>query len=184
MAELCSNWSIDTASADLKFTCCPTIKPCTQAILTPFYHLAVSSEIFCRVWKRKLCTALMSHCGASQEDIVRFVWRPTLEESWTFLNKLKSRRILLSELKELLYEQDLLRSCQALLSSLPPLNTIGISLDEGDSVEWIDKVCEQVKCYYLSLKCIDCAQAVFILQDKLELKGDFSHMQILGDKVY
>ena len=185
MVELCSNWSIDTDSADLKFTCCPTIEPCTQAILTPFYHLAVNSELFCCVWKRKLCNALMSHCDASQEDVVKFVWRPTVEECSTFLNKLKSRRILLSELKELLYEKDIQQSCQALMSSLPPLDTVdlGISLDEEDSTEWIDTVCEQVKCYYLSLKCIDCAEAVFKLQDKLELKGDFTHMQILGDKV-
>ena len=175
MAELCSNWSINTASADLKFTCCPTIKPKTQAILIPFYHLAVNSEIFCRVWKRKLCTALMSHCGASQEDIVNFVWRPTVEECWTFLNKLKTRRILISELKELLCEQDIEQSCRALMCSLPPLNTVDISLDEEDSMECIDTVCEQVK-------CMVCAQAVFRLQDKL-LKEGFTCMQILRDKV-
>ena len=198
MADLCLNWSIYTASADLKFTCCPTIKPCTQAILAPFYHLAVNSETFCRVWKSKLCTALTSHCGGSQEDIVKFVWQPTIEECSTFLNKLRSRRILLSELKELLYEQDIQQSCRALMSFLPPLDTVDISLDEEDSMESIDTVdisldeedlmesidtvCEQVKSYYLSLKCIDCAQAVFRLQDEL-LKGDFTHMQFLGDKV-
>ena len=179
VAELCSNWSIETASADLKFTCCTTIEPCTQVILTPFYHLAVSSELFRRVWKRKLCTALMSHCGASQEDIVKFVWRPTVEDCWTFLNELKSRRILLSEL----WEQNIRQSCRALMTFLPSLNTEGIPFDGEDSMEWIDTVCEQVKYYYVSLKCIECAQAVIRLRDRLELKGDFTHIQNLGDKV-
>lgn len=194
MAELCSNWSNEsTTSSDLQFKCCPSIQPCLQSILTPFYHLALRSDIFCRMWKKRLSTALVSHHGAfTQENIVEFVWRPTVNDCQLLITGLKSGNILLSEVKKVFGKLDIRQSCHSLINSLPPCY---ISFDKNKAVyvsssenapsdkHWIDTVCRQVEHYDVSFRCVECAQQLLSLRDKLELKGDFSSLQVLGDEV-
>ena len=103
MSELCSNWNDVTSSADLHFTCCPTVQPCTQSILTPFYCLADKSEIFRSMWKNKLSHSLTPHF--TQMDIVELVWIPTVTDCLTLISKLRSGRILLSEVKKVFRQQ-------------------------------------------------------------------------------
>lgn len=212
MIELCSNWKDETASADLQFTCCPTVKPCIKSILNSFY-LAIKSEIFRGMWKNKLSTSLKSHHGAfTQNDVVELVWKPTVNDCWTLIHRLKTGEMLMSEVKKIFRGQDIHQSCLSLLNSLPlcfPVDVsesnralttavdyqskscflVDVSSDQTSSVnafthrEWIDTVCKQFDHYIDSLECIECAQAILTIRDKLNLKGDFSRIQVLDDKV-
>ena len=192
MNELCSNWNNVTSSADLQFTCCPTVQPCTQAILTSFYRLADKSETFRSMWKSKLSNSLTPHF--TQVDIVELVWIPTVIDCLTLISNLRSGRILLSEVKKVFRQQKIEQSCHSLVDSLSScfsvrdfsntfsLETVTESSEFSDR-SWIDTVCRQCEHYNLSLKCIECARALLGLRDKLGLKGDFSCIQVLGDKV-
>ena len=195
MVELCSNWNDKTASADLKFTCCLTVEPCTQSILMSFYTLAKNSEIFRRKWKNKLSGSLDTCVGGFiQKQIVELVWKPTVADCWTLIGKLKDGVILLSEVNEVFGKQNMRQSCHSLVESLPSFYSEDI-LPDGVLVEslenssmcsnetWIDTVCKQVEHYNVSLKCIKCAKALLTLRDNLKLKGDFSSIQVLGDEV-
>ena len=197
MAELCSNWKDESiSSTDLQFKCCPTIQPCLQAILTPFHALAHKSEIFRSMWKKKLANTLGSHCGAfTQEDIVELVWRPTVKDCQLLINRLKSGKILLCEVTKIFGKQDIQQSCLSLFNSLPPCTdipsdkneavngSVSASVNATSDKHWIDIVCEQVEHYNISFRCVECAQQLLSLRDKLELKGDFSCLQVVGDKV-
>ena len=191
MAQLCSNWSTEsTASTDLQFKCCPIIQPCLQSILTPFYDLAYRSEIFRSKWNTKLSTALTSHYGAfTQENIVELVWTPTVKNCQLLIDKLKSGNILLSEVKETFGKQNFRQSCLSLINSLPSdeseaVNGSSESVNAPSDKHWIDIVCKQVDHCNVSFWCVECAQQLLSLRDKLELKGDFSHLQlVVGDHV-
>ena len=195
MVELCSNWNEKTASADLKFTCCPTVESCTLSILTPFHTLAKESEIFRNKWKKKLSDLLDTCVGAfTQEQIVELVWKPTVIDCWTLIDRLQDGDIMLKEVNELFFKQNMRQSCRSLVNSLPPFYSVDISSDgvlveslENSSASsnetWIDTVCKQVEHYNVSLKCIKCAKALLSLRDNLELKGDFSSIQVLGAEV-
>ena len=193
MSDLCSNWNDVTSSADLHFTCCPTVQPCTQSILTPFYHLAEKSEIFRRMWKNKLSHSLTPHF--TQKDIVEHVWIPTVTDCLTLISKLRSGRILLSEVKKVFRQQKIGQGCHSLVDALSScfsakdfLYTLSLEAvtesSEFSDKSWINTVCRQYEHYNLSLKCMECARALLGLQDKLGLKGDFSRIQVLGDKVW
>ena len=194
MAELCSNWKDESiSSTDLQFNCCPTIQPCLQAILIPFHPLAHKSEIFRSIWKKKLSTTLGSHCGAfTQEDVVELVWRPTVKDCQLLISRLKSGQILLSEVTKIFGMQDIQQSCLSLINSLPSCSSIlsdkheavnGSVSDATSDKQWIDIVSKQVEHYKISFRCVECAQQLLSLCDKLELKGDFSCLQVVGDKV-
>lgn len=191
MAELCSNWNNKTASADLKFICCPTVESCTQSILMSFYTLAKQSEIFCYKWKNKLSGALDACVGAfTQKQVVELVWKPTVADCWTLIGRLKDGDIMLKEVNELFCKQNMRQSCYSLVNSLPPFYSRDFSSDAllkslkisstWRNKTWIDT---QVEHYNAYLKCRKCAKALLSLRDNLNLKGDFRSIQVLGDEV-
>ena len=197
MVVLCSNWNDETASTDLKFKCCPT---CTLSlsILTSFQTLAKESEIFRNKWKKKLSGSLDACVGDfTQKQIVELVWKPTVIDCWRLIARLQDGDIMLKEVNELFCEQNMQQTCRSLVDSLPPFHSVDISSDEVlveslnfensstcSNETWIDTVCKQVKHYNVSLKCIKCAKALLSLRDNLDLKGDFSSIQVLGAEVY
>ena len=185
MAMLCSNWCRETVTDELNFTCCRIIKPCTQSILTPFSHLArpSRSQIFRRMWKEKMSTFLESNYSITQERVIEFIWWPTVTYCQELVYRLKSGDIPMSEIEEVFRDDknltDIQLSCDSLLDSL----SCSALVEDSSNREWIHTLCSQIKHYRLSLKCIECAQAIFSLRDKLDLKGDFSRIKVVGDEV-
>ena len=53
MKKLYFHWNDNHNNCVLRFTCCPTVQPCTLA-LSSLYFLSGRAEIFHRVWKENL----------------------------------------------------------------------------------------------------------------------------------
>lgn len=193
MAKLCSNWC---RKEKLNFTCCRVIKPCTQSILTSFSHLAKPrrSQIFRRMWNKNMSTFLESwkkkmstnpefNDFITQKKIIEVIWQPTVTYCQKLVDRLKSGTISMSEIEEIFCDDkdltDIKLSCDSLLDSLISSKLV----KDSSNKQWIHTVCRQIKHHRLSLKCIECAQAIFSLRDKLKLKGDFSRIKVVGDKV-
>ena len=212
MKELYYHWS-DTQDCVLSFTCCPTIQPCTLAILDSFYRLATTgrSEIFHRSWRDNLLSFLAPRdCAFTQENIIKFVWKPTFKYCVELIASLEQGSITLSEVERIFCDDETLAdiqlSCESLVKSLAPcslpifpfctcegcitrktrqLFSIDTSVKTLPDMCWIQTVCKQIENYRLSQKCIECAKALIILcdEDHLNLNGDFISILVLGKKV-
>ena len=206
MNELYFHWN-DPDDCNLSFTCCPTIKPCTLAILGSFYLLATSGrkEVFCRIWNANM-TSLMSrrNCVFTQEDIVRFVWKPTFEYCVELVTRLEHGGIMLNEVERVFCDDkkltDLQLSCESLVKSLVSCSSTehstfrfctceccttfkiqqffihDTSVKISSDMGWIQTVRKQIEHYRLSKKCIECAKAILTLCDENHL-----NLKVAGD---
>ena len=201
----------DTQDCVLSFTCCPTIQPCTLSILESFYLLATESEIFHRSWRDNLLSFLQSRdCAFTQENIIKFVWKPTFTYCVELIASLEQGSITLSEVERIFCDDetvtDIENNCESLVQSLASCSlpifpfcdceccetyetlqhfSSDTSVKISSDVCWIQTVCKQIENYRLSQNCIECAKALIILCDKdhLNLTGDFTSILVLGKKV-
>ena len=215
MKELYYHWN-DTDDCVLSFTCFPTIKPCILSILSSFHLLATTGrkEVFCHIWNDNMSSLMSRHnCAFTQEDIVRFVWKPTLKYCVEhIIARLEHGEITLSEVERVFCDNENLQfSCESLVKALfscssPKHSTfrfcnceccttaeiqqffirdtsVKISLD----MCWIITVRKQIEHYRLSKNCIECAKALLTLCDEnhlnLKTAGDFRSVRVLEKKV-
>ena len=204
MSELCFHWNDDTHDCALRFTCCPTIKTCTVPILSPLYLFSTNgrTDIFRYAWKENL-SSLKSrrNCAFTQENIVNFVWKPTVAFCMDLITRLKDGRISLSEVEQVFCSDesltDLQSSCESLVKSLVSSKQLTYkfcrcrsctkskiqqhfssvtfrSMKISLDLSWIEKVRKQIEHYRLSKKCIECAKMLLTLCDQNHLNLDTS----------
>ena len=195
MKELYFHWN-DSQDCDLGYKCCPTIQPCTLAILGSFYVLAITgkTEIFRYVWKENMSSLMSRHnyCAFTQEDIVKFVWKPTFEYYVKLITRLRGG-ITLSEVEQIFCNDETLTDLQSRCKSVSKSSSVSYSVPEhlifkfctydccttqeiqqhfinttsrtivSSDLEWIATVYKRIQHYRLSLEC---AQAVLTLCDK------------------
>ena len=156
-------------------------------------------------------SSLMSHhnCVFTQEDIVRFVWKPTFEYCVELIARLKHGGIMLNEVERVFCDDvkltDLQLSCEFLVRSLVSCSSpeqfrfctceccttaeiqqiiCDTSVKISSDMSWIQTVCKQIEQYRLSVDCTECAKALLTLCDEnhlnLKIAGD---IPVLGQKV-
>ena len=213
MKELYYHWN-DSHDCDFGYKCCPTIQPCTLTILGSFYLLATTgkTEIFHHVWKENMSSLMSRHnyCAFTQEDIVKFVWKPTFEYCVELIARLHGGKTL-SEVERIFCNDETLTDLQSSCKSVAK-PSVSYSVPEhlifkfctceccttpeiqqhfisdtsrtivSSELEWIETVYKRIQHYRLSLEC---AQAVLTLcdEDHLNLTGNFNSIHSFIEKV-
>ena len=176
-------------------------------ILSPCHNW--QTEIFRHVWKENL-SSLMSHhnCTFTQEDIVKFVWKPTFEYYVELTARLRGG-ITLSEVERIFCNDETLTDLQSSCASVVKSSPVTYSVPKhlifkfctceccttpeiqqhftsrtiiSSELEWIESVYKRIEHYHLSLEC---AQAVLTLcdEDHLNLTGNFNSIHCFIEEV-